>query len=720
VILSSQPFSNDWTVLNLTWTRRFLNQATILKSDYEAVEKQVVYYSLFVIGSSCLLLSGLGVLAVIPSRVIVMVAPVYCRLDWSIGCHSNLTIATRVKKQSAYKSLKTYWKGIIYEREKMEAKQAHIIGSMKVYSKDAEHNAEKLTSEDYSNIFPLQSEHQKNEATGREDEMNLSQNQEIISDAENNPFLVSEYDKDEVLLRMFLVIKVPTICSRSVDRRYRITNQRKRGNEIEGNISHKKAKKNVESAPNTRPRNDSQKSSSSDVDLENEEIKFDFTVIEKELQQEPTNDWIVGSINVSQRFRQYQIGVLEKAKTNGLKWSDFYEILALSSIIAFSSSCPYPASIFTNREWQNITCENPYVVTDPVLPTEVMSSLRNASADCLEGKTIFLSVYDSEISQAVSRIFNAMCNSVPAVSPTKTSEDEHCFQLLHPVIRPLFFTSSNKEYKIRLNRATKDQTTWIYTSPTTKDKLKVQLRGRKSINQLLKMKGGPEEAILLINQGDLVKSYVMDLKYDGLYRSWPFLTTRLVKDKTTIPLLESNIRHFMALEEKCQEISDALQTIARLYEKACNAENETLKANQAETLCLYNYFKEFYYQNPSTELPDNQRSWHGQDSFNNSLDNLSETEMNKIIEEVSRNEDAIESESLPETETKVSISTESHVSDSSKAEVNVVPKKFSPENQMSVSASPPYENKTRPPISILPEDPKEKRKHGITMVLEKW
>ncbi len=81
---------------------------------------------------------------------------------------------------------------------------------------------------------------------------------------------------------------------------------------------------------------------------------------------------------------------------------------ALSSVIVLSSSCPYPASIFTNREWQKITRENPYVVTDSVLPTEVVSSLRNACADCLEGKTVFLPVYDSEISQAVSRIFNDM------------------------------------------------------------------------------------------------------------------------------------------------------------------------------------------------------------------------------------------------------------------------------------------------------------------------
>lgn len=40
---------------------------------------------------------------------------------------------------------------------------------------------------------------------------------------------------------------------------------------------------------------------------------------------------------------------------------------------------------------------------------------------------------------------------------------------------------------------------------------------------------------------DLVESsFIMDLKYDGLYRSWAFLTSRLVKDKTIIPLLESN------------------------------------------------------------------------------------------------------------------------------------------------------------------------------------
>ncbi|CAG8517691.1 10348_t:CDS:2 [Paraglomus occultum] len=91
VILDSQPFSDDWSILDLTWSRRFLKQVKKLKSDcYEAVEKQVMYLILFLTrellsivvwtrsigcysnpsngdGSSCLLLSGLGVLAVIPT-----------------------------------------------------------------------------------------------------------------------------------------------------------------------------------------------------------------------------------------------------------------------------------------------------------------------------------------------------------------------------------------------------------------------------------------------------------------------------------------------------------------------------------------------------------------------------------------------------------------------------------------------------------------------------
>ncbi|POG68423.1 hypothetical protein GLOIN_2v1637672, partial [Rhizophagus irregularis DAOM 181602=DAOM 197198] len=194
-----------------------------------------------------------------------------------------------------------------------------------------------------------------------------------------------------------------------------------------------------------------------------------------------------------------------------------------------------------------------------------------------KARPLFLSLGDSEIGRVVSRIFNDICSSVPKVAPAKTSEDEHCFKLLHPIIRPLFFTDSREEYVIRLNRTTSGSTTRpdfsclvndipilnseIKPSGFTplqgqKDKLKVQLRARKSINQLLRTKGGPDETVLLTNQGDLVESHIMDLRYDGLYRSWPFLTTRLTKDKTTIPLMESNIRHIKALEERICKIAE--------------------------------------------------------------------------------------------------------------------------------------------------------------------
>ncbi|CAI2194260.1 9813_t:CDS:10 [Funneliformis geosporum] len=338
----------------------------------------------------------------------------------------------------------------------------------------------------------------------------------------------------------------------------------------------RKSKKNASeiSTRNNNNEKSSEQSSSSDLGPEDdEEIKLDFTSIEKELLQEQSNEWEVDTINVSQRFRKYQIEVLEKAKTDGLKWCDFHEVLALSSVIVLNSPCPYPNHIFTTREWRTITLENPYVITEPVLPPDVCFSLRNSLAEFMEGKAPFLSLGDSEIGRVVSRIFNDMCSSVPKVAPTKTSEDEHCFKLLHPIIRPLFFTDSCEEYVIRLNRSTSGTATRpdfsclvndipilnseIKPSGFTslqgqKDKLKVQLRARKSINQLIRAKGGPEEVVLLTNQ----ESHIMDLRYDGLYRSWPFLTTRLIKDKTTIPLMESNIRHLKALEERVSKIAE--------------------------------------------------------------------------------------------------------------------------------------------------------------------
>jgi hypothetical protein len=43
VVLLSQPFSDKWNVLDLTWARRFLKEAKETKRDYATLEEKVVY-----------------------------------------------------------------------------------------------------------------------------------------------------------------------------------------------------------------------------------------------------------------------------------------------------------------------------------------------------------------------------------------------------------------------------------------------------------------------------------------------------------------------------------------------------------------------------------------------------------------------------------------------------------------------------------------------------
>ncbi|CAB4477563.1 unnamed protein product [Rhizophagus irregularis] len=144
------------------------------------------------------------------------------------------------------------------------------------------------------------------------------------------------------------------------------------------------------------------------------------------------NDEIIGRSVRSMYRKDLKSDILEKAKTYELKWSDFHEVLALSSIIVLRLPCPYPAHIFTSREWQTIIHENPYIVADSVKSAfsrdhpfihHKASHPLNVKYYLPERQTLFLSS-DSEIGRAVSRIFN-MCSSVPDVAPTKTSEDEH-------------------------------------------------------------------------------------------------------------------------------------------------------------------------------------------------------------------------------------------------------------------------------------------------------
>lgn len=159
---------------------------------------------------------------------------------------------------------------------------------------------------------------------------------------------------------------------------------------------------------------------------------------------------------------------------------------------------------------------------------------------------------------------------IPTHSQTKISEELHCDKLFYPYINSLFF-GRLAEYEVRLNRTvsgTKKRPDFscvvddvpilnseikpLGVTPLGKKKdfAKVHLRAKKSVNQQLNLKGGPGEAGLLINMGDEVESFFMDFKY-GLYCSWPFHRTRLATDKASMPLIESNFCHFVALEVRC-------------------------------------------------------------------------------------------------------------------------------------------------------------------------
>ncbi|CAG8628322.1 698_t:CDS:2 [Ambispora leptoticha] len=305
---------------------------------------------------------------------------------------------------------------------------------------------------------------------------------------------------------------------------------------------------------------------------DDEEIKFDLTNISMELKCEPVVKWEIGCINITDRFRCYQEDVLKKAEREGLKYENIYELLALSSIMVLCWPCPYP--MFTNQEWEEITKTNPYIISEPPLPPEISSSLRDAVNRYLIGGFVFMERGNTELNKMVALMFNNLYYGIPEVAPSKLSEEEHCEMFIYPIARS--FRKSKKEHELKLNRANVGSKTRPDLSCTVngvpilnsefkplgctplqrkKDKLKVQLKARKSINQQLKSKRGPGEAVMFLNMGDSMESFFMDLKYDGLYRSWSFLTTKLVVDKATIPLAGFAISHFMALEERVEKIA---------------------------------------------------------------------------------------------------------------------------------------------------------------------
>ncbi|CAJ0880990.1 22518_t:CDS:10 [Entrophospora sp. SA101] len=237
-----------------------------------------------------------------------------------------------------------------------------------------------------------------------------------------------------------------------------------------------------------------------------------LNIIEQQLNKDYYhNEWYVEGINVSEKFREYQLDALKMAKEKNLTWNSIYEIL---------------------------------VQLQPV---------------------------ESGFSKKISDIFNEVSRGVPTILGTKISEDLHSIKYLHPFINSIFFTSEPKLYEVRLNQANAGSKTRpdfsciinnipllnteikpIGVTPLRKKKdfIKGQLRAKKSVNQLLDAKGGPARALSVINMGERLDSYVIDLRYDGLYRSWEFAKTKLVVEKSSMPSIESSIIHFLALEEQ--------------------------------------------------------------------------------------------------------------------------------------------------------------------------
>jgi hypothetical protein len=67
--------------------------------------------------------------------------------------------------------------------------------------------------------------------------------------------------------------------------------------------------------------------------------------------------------------------------------------------------CPYP-SFFTNREWDQITQTNRYVIHYPVIPSTISDVLREVAMKRLTGIKSYMQLDGSELNIAVARTFN--------------------------------------------------------------------------------------------------------------------------------------------------------------------------------------------------------------------------------------------------------------------------------------------------------------------------
>ncbi|CAG8676227.1 5855_t:CDS:2 [Funneliformis caledonium] len=311
------------------------------------------------------------------------------------------------------------------------------------------------------------------------------------------------------------------------------------------------------------------------------------------------DQWKVGNIDVTEKFRQYQHNLLHDVKygIKVLTWKDIFDVLALGSIIVLDWPCPY--NVFSSDEWLAITNNNPFKLTEPVLNNNLTSLLYDATSKASLGLTTNFrnTNCNDRHSQLAKRIFCDLVDDVPVIVPRRTSEDEHRFQFLDPFLKPIF-GGPYKNYNLRFNRIVygtqkrPDFSCIVDEVPILnsevkpigytrlqkdKDYIKVNLRAKKTINILIKNGGVTDQTAFLLTWvyimkfsiiyfryihnrsfeilGKTVESFIMDLEYEGIYRSWPFLKSDLVIDRQTLPLLTSTFSHFVALERHVNSLA---------------------------------------------------------------------------------------------------------------------------------------------------------------------
>ncbi|CAG8616961.1 2448_t:CDS:2 [Ambispora gerdemannii] len=183
-------------------------------------------------------------------------------------------------------------------------------------------------------------------------------------------------------------------------------NMSKEDQKIEPNVSKRLHSEFSNSESFSKKRKVKPQSSSSDKFSDDDEIEFDLSSVAEELRREQITEWVIGEINITQRFRKYQMDVLEKAQINGLAHDNIYETLALSSIIVLSDPCPYP--IFTSEEWDKIIKMNPYKIQNHPIPPEIGSLLHQASFNNFQGKDATIDGGNSQLGKTVARAFNEL------------------------------------------------------------------------------------------------------------------------------------------------------------------------------------------------------------------------------------------------------------------------------------------------------------------------